>query len=340
VVPQRGAPNSTKDLCTCVCDALDRWTLLLKEDEDCDLRLQLHAVFWRWRAASRIADDADFERICKAQKWRWDCVWVRVKRVGVQFRDVIITAKPQACAKPSGGTQTAPWRVADPNIGASSRLSSPLNGVGRRIDAWILRWSISLLLGAFIVKVLDRAHQVPLDVERQCRPRTSGVENLDSDPRRQRQILQSNADLGQALATLESFAVFGTRVLNRDSNVNAVIIEQPIDDREVAFLSSQSHGAVVFGRRINALVSQQSFDDGEVAFPSSKSHGVVAVGRRIDAHVLQQSFDDRDVAILSSQSDGVVVVCRRIDALVLQQSLNDRKVAVISGTSHGAVVAG
>jgi hypothetical protein len=43
-----------------------------------------------------------------------------------------------------------------------------------------------LLLGVFIVKVLDRAHQVPLAVERQCRPRTSGVENLDCDPRRQR----------------------------------------------------------------------------------------------------------------------------------------------------------
>jgi len=60
-----------------------------------------------------------------------------------------------------------------------------------------------LLLGAFIVKVLDRAHQFPLLMERQCRPRTSGVENLDCDPRRQRQILQRNADLGQALATLE-----------------------------------------------------------------------------------------------------------------------------------------
>jgi len=42
----------------------------------------------------------------------------------------------------------------------------------------------------FIVKVLDRAHQVPLAVQRQCRPRTSGVENLDCDSRRQRQILQ------------------------------------------------------------------------------------------------------------------------------------------------------
>jgi hypothetical protein len=280
VVPQRGAPNSTKDLCTCVCDALDRWTLLLKEDEDCDLRLQLHAVFWRWRAASRIADDADFERICKAQKWRWDWVWVRVKRVGVQFRDVIITAKPQACAKPSGGTQTAPWRVewADPNIGASSRLSSPLNGVGRRIDAWILRWSISLLLGAFIVKVLDRAHQTPLAVERQCRPRTSGVENLDGDPRRQRQILQSNADLGQALAALESFAVFGRRVKNRISNVDTVILEQPIDDRELAAMSSPFHGVVVVGRRINALVLQQAFDDREVAIRSSQLDRVVVVG--------------------------------------------------------------
>jgi len=271
-------------------------------------RLQLHAVFWRWRAASRIADDADFERICKAQKWRWDCVWVRVKRVGVQFRDVIITAKPQACAKPSGGTQTAPWRVADPNIGASSRLSSPLNGVGRRIDAWILRWSISLLLGAFIVKVLDRAHQTPLAVERQCRPRTSGVENLDCDPRRQRQILQSNADLGQALAALESLAFFGTRVLNCDSSVNAIIIEQPVDDREVAVLSSPLHGEVVFGRRLDACVLQQSFDYGEVTVTSSTSQGVVLVGQRINALVLQQSFDDREVAVLSSQSDGKVAV--------------------------------
>ena len=84
----------------------------------------------------------------------------------------------------------------------------------------------------FIVKVLDRAHQVPLAVERQCRPRTSGVENLDCDPRRQLHGLQSNADLGQALAALESFEVevFGTRVSNCDSEVDAVILEKPIDD--------------------------------------------------------------------------------------------------------------
>jgi hypothetical protein len=116
--------------------------------------------------------------------------------------------------------------------------------------------AISLLLAVFIVKVLDRAHQVPPAVERQCRPRTSGVENLDCDPRRQCQILQSNADLGQAFATLESFAVFGTRVSNRISNVDTVILEQPFDDREVAAMSSHSHGVVFVGRRIDALILQ------------------------------------------------------------------------------------
>jgi hypothetical protein len=87
------------------------------------------------------------------------------------------------------------------------------------------------------VKVLDRAHQVPLAVERQCRPRTSGVENLDCDPRRKLHGLQRNANLGQALA-LESLAVFGSRVSNCDSSINAVILEQPIDDREMAVLGS------------------------------------------------------------------------------------------------------
>jgi hypothetical protein len=92
----------------------------------------------------------------------------------------------------------------------------------------------SILDCSTISEVLDRAHQVPLAVERQCRPRTSGVENLDCDPRRQRQISQRNADLAFATATLESFEVFGMRVLNYDSSVNSVIFEQPIDDRNFA----------------------------------------------------------------------------------------------------------
>jgi hypothetical protein len=62
---------------------------------------------------------------------------------------------------------------------------------------------VSLFL---VAKVLDCAHQAPLAVQRQCRPRTSGAENLD----RQLHGLQRNADLGQARATLESFEVFGT----------------------------------------------------------------------------------------------------------------------------------
>jgi hypothetical protein len=169
-------------------------------------------------------------------------------------------------------------------------------------------WSISLLLGVFIVKVLDRAHQVPLAVERQCRPRTSGVENLDCDPRRQRQILQSNADLGQTFATLESFAVFGTRALNRDSNVNAVILEQPIDDCEVAVPSSPSHGVLSVGRRIDALVLQQPIDDSEVAVhkqPFARRSCSWPTDRRAR---LAAAIDDREVAVVSSHSDGVVVV--------------------------------
>jgi hypothetical protein len=104
--------------------------------------------------------------------------------------------------------------------------------------------------------------------------------------------LQTDADLGQALATLESFEVFGTRALNGDSNVDTVILEQPIDDREVAALSSLSDGVVVDGRRIDALVLQQSLDNREVALTSSGCEGVVVAGRRIDTHVLQQSLDD------------------------------------------------
>jgi hypothetical protein len=144
--------------------------------------------------------------------------------------------------------------------------------------------TVSLFL---VVVVLDRAHQIPLAVKGQCRPGTSGIEDLDCDPRRQLQILQSNADLGQAFAALESTAVFGTRVLKRDSSVNTVVLEQPIDDREVAVLSSPSDSAVVAGRRIDALVLQQSLDDREVAEISSMENGAVGVGRRIDALVLQ-----------------------------------------------------
>jgi hypothetical protein len=101
--------------------------------------------------------------------------------------------------------------------------------------------------------------------------------------------LQSNADLGQALAALEAFEVFGTRVLNRDSSVNTVVVEQPIDDREEAVTSSKPDGVVVIARRVYARVLQQPFDDREVAVLSSPSHGVVVVGRRIDALVMQQS---------------------------------------------------
>jgi hypothetical protein len=104
------------------------------------------------------------------------------------------------------------------------------------------------------------------------------VENLDCDPRRQLQILQSGADLCQAFAALESFEVFGTRALNCDSNVNAVIVEQPIGNREVAVMSSQSNGAVVLGRRIDARVLQQALDDREVATLSSQPNGTVAAG--------------------------------------------------------------
>jgi len=160
----------------------------------------------------------------------------------------------------------------------------------------------------FIVKVFDRADQVPLAVERQCRPRTSGVENLDCDPRRQLHGLQRNADLGQTFATLESLAMLGARVLNCDSEVDAVILEQPIDHRELAVLSSVSDRIVVFGRRIDTLVLQQPIDDSKAAVPSSNSHGVVVACRWIDALVLLQSFDDGEVAIRSCQLDRVVVV--------------------------------
>ena len=72
----------------------------------------------------------------------------------------------------------------------------------------------------------------------------------------------------------KSLAVCGMRVSNRNSHVDAVILEQPIDDREVAALSSRSDGVAVAGRRIDALVLQQSFDDREVAVLSSPSDGV------------------------------------------------------------------
>jgi hypothetical protein len=74
------------------------------------------------------------------------------------------------------------------------------------------------------------------------------------------------------------FVVFGTRVSKSDSSVDAIILEQPIDNGEVAVPSSQLDGVVVVGRRIDALVSQQSVDDGEVAVLSSLSDGVVVVG--------------------------------------------------------------
>jgi hypothetical protein len=118
--------------------------------------------------------------------------------------------------------------------------------------------------------------------------------------------LQSNADLGQAFAALESLAVFGTRESNCDSNVNAVILEQSFDDGELAVPSSPSDGVVVVARWIDALVLQQSLDHREVAIPGSPSHGVVAVGRRINALVLQQSFDDHELAVLSSLVKGTV----------------------------------
>jgi hypothetical protein len=183
--------------------------------------------------------------------------------------------------------------------------------------------------GVFIVKVLDRAHQVPLAVERQCRPRTSGVENLDCDPRRQRQILQTDADLGQAFATLESFAVFGARVLNRDSSVNAVILEQPIDDRDVAVFSSpiarrsccrptdrRARLAAVVRRRRGGLSEQPS--TASCRWPTDRRACLAAVGRRPRGGRSQQPIAR------------VVVVGRRIDALVLQQSFDDCEVAVLS----------
>ena len=45
--------------------------------------------------------------------------------------------------------------------------------------------------------------------------------------------------------------------------------------QEVAAHSSQLNGIAVVGRRINALVLQQSLDDREVAFTSSQSDGVL-----------------------------------------------------------------
>jgi hypothetical protein len=48
--------------------------------------------------------------------------------------------------------------------------------------------------------------------------------------------------------------VFGWRVLKSDSDVDAVILEKPFDDGDVAVLSSQSDRVVVAGRRIDALV--------------------------------------------------------------------------------------
>jgi glycerol-3-phosphate dehydrogenase len=151
--------------------------------------------------------------------------------------------------------------------------------------------------------------------------------------------LQSNADLGQALAALESSAVVGTRVLDCDSNVHTVILEQPFDDREVVALSGPSHGEVVVGRWVDACVLQQSLDDREVAFLSSPSHGVVAVSRRIDALVLEQSFDDREVAVHSSllNSNGTVAVGRRLEHRVSEQIIDDVDVVVLSGPQKGFV---
>jgi hypothetical protein len=44
-----------------------------------------------------------------------------------------------------------------------------------------------------------------------------------------------------------------TRESNCNSSVDAVILEEPIDDREMAVLSSRLHGVVANGRRIDAL---------------------------------------------------------------------------------------
>jgi hypothetical protein len=55
-----------------------------------------------------------------------------------------------------------------------------------------------------------------------------------------------------------------------------------------------------FGRRIDALVLQQSIDDREVAATAAR-RTASCHGRRIDALVLQQSFDDGEVTALSSQ---------------------------------------
>jgi hypothetical protein len=140
----------------------------------------------------------------------------------------------------------------------------------------------------FIVKVLHSANERPLAVQLQRRPRASCFENLDGDPRRQRQRLQSNADLGQALTTLKLTAIFGTQVTHRSRYVNAAVLEEPIDDREAAVHSGQSNGIVVTVRGINAHILHEALDDRDATMRASKSDGLVTTVRRVDAFVLKE----------------------------------------------------
>jgi hypothetical protein len=61
---------------------------------------------------------------------------------------------------------------------------------------------------------------------------------------------------------------------------------------------------VVVGRRIDALVLQQSFDGREVAATSSHLNSTVVVGRRIERRVSEQIIDDVDVAVISGPPKG------------------------------------
>jgi hypothetical protein len=62
----------------------------------------------------------------------------------------------------------------------------------------------------------------------------------------------------------------------------------------------------VVGRRIDARVLQESIDDREVAVRSCASDGVVVVGRRIHALISKQLFDDSEVAVRSSLLEAAV----------------------------------
>jgi hypothetical protein len=72
---------------------------------------------------------------------------------------------------------------------------------------------------------------------------------------------------------------------------------------------------IVVGRRIDALVLQQSFDNREVAVASSQSHGQVVVARRIEQRrrAAQQKINHIDVAVLCCSHNGDVCACAAVD---------------------------